>query len=113
MYQAFSMDLRLARKRSGLSQRDVANLMAIDQSTYSAFERGRTAPNLEQVCALSLIFDRSFLSLFELMIEEVSPRLLERVSGVPRPKPKGPRLETRERHLHCLQRALAANSKRA
>lgn len=105
------MDLRLARKRSGLSQRDVARLMEIDQTTYSAFERGRTAPDLEQICMLSLVFERSFLSLFELMIEEVSPRLLERVSALPQAKPKGPRLETRERHLHRLQRALVANSK--
>lgn len=103
------MDLRLARKRSGLSQRDVARLMDIDQSTYSAFERGRTAPNLEQVCALSLIFDRSFLSLFELMIEEVTPRLLERLSSLPRPRRNGPRLEVRERHLARLERTLDAN----
>lgn len=105
------MDLRLARKRSGLSQRDVASLMAIDQSTYSAFERGRNVPNLEQICTLSLVFDRSFLSLFEVMIAEVSPRLLERLSALPRPKRKGPRLEVRERHLARLERSLDANQK--
>lgn len=103
------MDLRLARKRSGLSQRDVSRLVAIDQSTYSSFERGLTAPNLEQICMLSLIFDRSFLSLFELMIEEVSPRLIERISSLPRPRPKGPRLEVRDRHLTRLRRLLSDN----
>ncbi len=65
MITEFALDLRLARRKSGLSQKEVAYLLSIDQSTYSDFERGEKVPSLKQICQLSLIYGRSFHSYFE------------------------------------------------
>lgn len=64
MHQAFAHDLRIARKKSGLAQRDCAHLLGITQQRVSALETGSTLPTIDEICGLSLIFRRNFSSLF-------------------------------------------------
>ncbi len=90
MITEFALDLRLARRRSGLSQKEVAYLLTINQSTYSEFERGVKVPSLEQICQLALIYGRSFQSYFEDITSGVKPRLAKRLEKLP--KTKSPRL---------------------
>ena len=80
------MDLRLARRKAGLYQQDLAHLLEIDQSTYSDLERGVSSPTLQQITQLSLIHGRSFHSLFEETAREAKPALLLRMDTLPKRK---------------------------
>lgn len=64
MSKQFGFDLRLARRESGFTQCDVAHLIESHQSNIVALEKGEHLPTLEQICALSLVFGRSFEGLF-------------------------------------------------
>ncbi len=86
MLTDFAMDLRLARRKSGLYQQDVAHLLAIDQSTYSDLERGVSSPTLNQITQLSLNYGRSFHSLFEEIASNSKPDLLARMDTLPERK---------------------------
>ena len=60
MSTEFALDLRLARKKSGLTQRDCAHLLNVHASKVSALEHGKQLPTLIEICTLSLIYGRSF-----------------------------------------------------
>jgi len=64
MHQAFAHDLRVARRKSGLSQRDCAHLLDVRQQRISALEKAEGIPTLSEICGLSLIFGKTFTSLF-------------------------------------------------
>lgn len=55
--------LRLLRERAGLTQRDVANKLMKERSTYSYYEIGRTEPTFSILLELSDIFGVSFETL--------------------------------------------------
>lgn len=48
--------LRAQRKMLGLTQQEVAEQLNIDRSTYSYYELGRTAPSIETLYELTLLF---------------------------------------------------------
>lgn len=83
MLTDFALDLRLARRRSGLSQHEVAHLLALDQSTLSDLERGETSPTVRQITQLALIYGRSFHSLFAELARAVKPELASRLDTLP------------------------------
>lgn len=64
MSTEFALDLRLARRKSGLTLRDTAHLLNVHPTTLSALEHGKRLPSVEQVCQLALIYGRSFQSFF-------------------------------------------------
>lgn len=47
------------RNEKRLSQRDIAKLFNVSQSTYNNWENARTQPSLEQLIALADFFDVS------------------------------------------------------
>lgn len=51
--QAFSRKLRTLRKQNGLSQKEMANCLEIDRSTYASYEIGRSLPSLGSVKAIA------------------------------------------------------------
>ncbi|MFZ5618504.1 MAG: helix-turn-helix domain-containing protein [Pseudomonadota bacterium] len=83
MLTDFALDLRLARRRSGLSQHDVAHLLAVEQSTLSRLEQGKRPPTVRQFIQLSLIYGRSFRSLLAEIMREVKPELALRLDELP------------------------------
>ena len=83
MSQEFALDLRLARRKAGLTQRDCAHLLGIHKSRVSALERGRRLPTIAQICTLSLIYGRSFESLFEKLLQEARKALRGRIPTLP------------------------------
>lgn len=101
MITEFALDLRHARRKSGLSQEEVAYLVDISQSSYSRFEKGTLTPTVEQLCLLSLIYGKSFVSYFEAISRSLKPGLLQRLEQLP-PKSK-PRLRIFNR-ARTLQR---------
>lgn len=51
-----AVDLKVFRRRSGLSQAEVAHLLGIHRSQLSKFERGTRQPSMEHVTILCLIY---------------------------------------------------------
>ena len=83
MSTEFTLDLRRARRKSGFTQRDVAHLLGAHQTLVSELERGRQHPNLEQIVTLSLIYGRSFESLFSHLLRVARGNLQQRILRMP------------------------------
>lgn len=49
--------LRRVRKEHNLKQKDIAEAIGIDRSTYSFYETGKTNPPIETMCALAKIYN--------------------------------------------------------
>ena len=84
MYSSFSLDLKTARRASGLSQSDCGHLLGVDQKRISAFECGKRLPSVTEICALSIIFGRSFESLFGAIFADVRGDLVARLATLPK-----------------------------
>jgi transcriptional regulator with XRE-family HTH domain len=83
MSTQFALDLRLARRKAGYTQEDVAHLLSSHQSLVSELEQGRRRPSLEQIIELSLIYARSFESLFGELLTERQVELHKRLKRLP------------------------------
>ena len=108
MTTQFAFDLRLTRRKSGLKQEDVARLLAIDPSTVSEIEHARRLPTLTQVCAMSLIFGRSFESLFAQIMTDCRHDLLAKIELLPATARRTVRTFNRDDTLIRLERRLRA-----
>lgn len=49
--------LKILRKRMGLTQAEVASKLGIDRSTYAKYETGQSEPNLEMINKISTLYD--------------------------------------------------------
>ena len=49
--------LRRVRMEHNLKQKDIAEAIGIDRSTYSFYETGKTNPPIETMCALAKIYN--------------------------------------------------------
>ncbi|MCP4409491.1 MAG: helix-turn-helix transcriptional regulator [Gammaproteobacteria bacterium] len=56
METRIAVDLKVFRRRSGLSQADVAHLLGVHRTQVSKFERGVREPSIEHVTILCLIY---------------------------------------------------------
>ena len=83
MINEFALDLKVARRQSGLRQRDCAHLLGISQSMLSDMELGRTAPSVRDICTLSIVYGRSFDSLFEAVLRDARETLPDRLASLP------------------------------
>lgn len=83
MTTEFALDLRKARRQAGYLQSDIAHLMGSHQSTVSDLEAGRRRPTLGEIVTLSLIYGRSFESLFGIVMSETRKDLLDRLKTLP------------------------------
>jgi transcriptional regulator with XRE-family HTH domain len=84
MTSQFAVDLRLARRKAGLTQQDVAHLLDIQQTRLSELERGRKEPTLRELCCLSIILNRRFEGLYADLLDEARFELRERLPDMPR-----------------------------
>jgi len=109
MTQEFSLDLRAARRNSGLKQVDCAHLMGVHESKISQFETGKKKPSVKEICQLSMIFGRSFESLFAGIFEEVRQEIGARMMTLSEPGPKYLRKMNRNATLQSLEIRLRDN----
>ncbi|MCK0104266.1 helix-turn-helix domain-containing protein [Pseudohalocynthiibacter sp. F2068] len=109
MIQEFTLDLRAARRNSGLRQVDCAHLMGVHKTKISNFENGRQRPSIKDICLLSMIYGRSFESLFAGIFEEVRQDLADNLPSLPEPTPHYGRRLNRERTLRSLEGRLKDN----
>lgn len=108
MSTEFALDLRLARRKAGLTQRDAALLLGVHQSRVSALERGRALPTLQQICSLSLIFGRSFETLFGQVMDGTKQSISKRMTALPSKVRSYVGTFNREASLQKLERRLRA-----
>tara|TARA_R110000868_G_scaffold11516_7_gene56439 strand:+ start:41017 stop:41361 length:345 start_codon:yes stop_codon:yes gene_type:complete len=57
MFNANSVRLRACRKRGGLDQAELSQLIGTSYSTVSRFERGESLPDIRHLIAYEIIFD--------------------------------------------------------
>ena len=108
MIQEFTLDLRAARRNSGLRQADCAHLMGAHKSKISNLETGRQRPTVRDICTLSMIYGRSFESLFSGIFDEVRADLSMRMLDLPEPAPHFKRRSSREKTLQQLDERIEA-----
>jgi len=75
MINIFASDLKNARLESGLTQEDCTHLLGVSTSRISNFENGKLTPSLRDICAFSILFGRSFESLFNDTFDEVKAHM--------------------------------------
>lgn len=108
MSKQFGFDLRLARRKSGFTQCDVAHLIDNHQSKIVALEKGDHLPTLEQICALSLVFGRSFEGLFAEIVESARERIRTNLQSLPEKCGETALSANRKANLQRLERRLLA-----
>ncbi|MEO9875142.1 MAG: helix-turn-helix transcriptional regulator [Roseobacter sp.] len=107
MSSQFAVDLRLARKKAGYIQDDIAHLLATHQTMVSQLEHGKRRPSLIEIIELSLIYGRSFESFFAEVMAESKEHLSVRLSTLPEPGRKAMSTFNRPGSLARLKRRLA------
>ncbi len=83
MTKEFALDLKVARQNSGLTQEDCAHLLGVCDATVAKMEGGTRTPTVREICTLSLIYGRSFESLFSGIFSEVREDLFQRLMKMP------------------------------
>ena len=106
MSTQFALDLRLARRKAGYTQDDVAHLLGIGQSGVSDLEHGVREPLLEQIIDLSLIYGRSFDSFFEALMLARCETLKAQLATMPEPAELRAETYNRPRSLTQLKQRL-------
>jgi transcriptional regulator with XRE-family HTH domain len=109
MSSDFALDLRVARRQAGYTQHDVALLLGAHQSHVSDLEQGRTLPSLAEIVSLSLIFGRSFESLFADLLLSAKSEIGGRLTALPAMVRSYVGTFNRDASLTKLERRLATN----
>lgn len=110
MTKQFALDLKVARKNSGLSQGDCAHLLDTKQPRVSDLESGRAVPTVMEICTLSYIYGRSFDSLFADVFQTLRQALSERLGTLPDCAADEARRFNRQNTLSSLADRLAAET---
>ena len=110
MTNEFALDLKVARKKAGLTQADCAHLLSVDQARISLLERGKAKPSMRELGLFSVIFGRPFERLFSGLVVEAAHELSGRLSSVPTCPRHWPARLNRSHTLENLAERLAAFS---
>lgn len=100
------IDLAVARRKAGLSQSDLAHLIAVHPSRVSQFECGKAQPSLQEVAALSVIYGKPIDSLLSGMLNDVVGNLTYRFGTMPKAKVPWRRYHNRAHTLSQLAKRL-------
>lgn len=79
----YALDLKVARRKSGLTQKECAHLLGTDQRYISLIETGEKLPSIYQICALSFVYGRSVESLLCSVFDDTAEVLVERLETLP------------------------------
>ena len=111
MLNEFALDLRTMRKKSGLTQVDCAHLLNVTVPVYSRIETGKKVPTVRELCTLSLIYGRSFESLFAGIFMDARGDLREQLPTIPDAPPQWLGRINRQHTLnHLAERLVATHS---
>ena len=83
MYQSLALRLRVARRKSGLTQVDCAHMLDVHKSKISLLEQGKVLPNTSEICTLAFIHGLSLNSLFDNIMEDARETIKNRLATLP------------------------------
>ncbi|MEO1700615.1 MAG: helix-turn-helix transcriptional regulator [Pseudomonadota bacterium] len=83
MHHVYCVDLQTARKKSGLTQDDLAHLLGTSENRVSKLEHGRRPLSVSDIASLTLIYGKPFESLFAAVLEDVARTLPDRIASLP------------------------------
>ena len=83
MNNEHALDLKVSRRKSGFRQKDSAHLLAIHPSKVSLIESGRAMPSVRDIATLTVLYGKSFESLFQGIVREVRQSLKDRLPTMP------------------------------
>jgi transcriptional regulator with XRE-family HTH domain len=106
MFEEFILDLKVARKKSGLTQGDTGHLIGGSNHKISQLERGERPPTIREICTLSLIYGRNFESLFGDVFAQVRRDLSQNLDSLPEPEKQHPGGFNRSNTLEALAQRL-------
>jgi len=108
MFTQFAHDLCAARKKAGLTPRDLSILLEIGSKEVAALETGATPPSVEQLCRLSIIYNRSFTGLYQELMHSARQALFRNLPDLPEVADGSEGHFNRENTLKRLDRELIA-----
>ena len=97
MFEEFISDLKIARKRSGLTQAECGHLIGGSENALSRIERGERLPSLREIIGLSLVYGKTFESFFEEFLGLVREEMIAALTEMPKAregKTASPRADT-------------------
>ncbi len=106
MIDDFPGDLRVARRKSGLSQADCGHLINASTDQVGKIERGIRLPTLRETIALSVLYGRSFESLHGPMMRDIRRQIMARLDTLPDGPRNHPDALRRGRTLETLSHRL-------
>lgn len=74
---SFQEQLKRARKAKGYTQKQVADMMGITNSTYCGYETGKRAPSMDKVAKLSELLDVPVSTLLEMNTQTIAGKIAE------------------------------------
>ena len=77
------VDLKVNRRESGLSNKDLAHLLNVDASRISKLENGHGTIAVSEMCALSLIYGKGIEGLFAEVTTNVAQKMRQRMAEMP------------------------------
>jgi transcriptional regulator with XRE-family HTH domain len=107
MKELLKVDLRIARRRSGLTGQDVSHLLGTSTARLSKLENGYARPKVRELICLSLIYGKTLDELFQLTSSRLTVRLRTRLSELDfTDAPRGKDRECRMTTLNTLAEVL-------
>lgn len=106
MSDEFIYDLRVARRKSGLTQADCGHLIGASPHQISDIERGLRPPTLRETHALMLLFGRSFESLHGPLVRALRRELMQKIETLPDMPSDTPDVQRRQHTLERLTHRL-------
>jgi transcriptional regulator with XRE-family HTH domain len=108
MKHTFALDLKVLRRRAGLSQGDCAHLLGVHPSKVSLLESGKLAPSLRDIAKLTVVYGRSFEGIFLDFITHCARQVRTQLEGMPKPTRPWLRTFNRRQSLSELASRLEA-----
>lgn len=83
MIYEYALDLKVARRKSGLSQEDCAHLLGVDQPRFSKMEAGKSTPSIYELSILCLVFDTPPSAIHDQIVGSLALVVGERLASLP------------------------------
>lgn len=108
MNNFLTLDLRVARRKAGLTQADLAHLLDIDADRISRIERGLLDYSVHEFLLLCAIYDRPLDGLARALWPETYESLAKRLASLPAPATPWINTYNRQHTLERLTKQLPA-----
>lgn len=83
MHTDFALDIKVHRRKAGLSQKDVAHLIGVHPSKVSLMEAGKMLPSIWDIAHLSLVYGKSFEEFFFSFVSKARESIRQRLPSMP------------------------------